>query len=102
MCSMTNPQSAGSSALPISGNPQFPTYLADLRCADCGETYSAEVEQHRCVCGGILMARYNLGKMAREVPRSRIEGRPWGDGLWRYAELLPVGYSDARVTLGEG
>jgi threonine synthase len=83
-------------------NSQTQTYLADLRCADCGETYSAEVEQHRCVCGGILMARYNLGKMSREVPRSRIEARLWGEGLWRYAELLPVGYPGARVSLGEG
>jgi threonine synthase len=48
------------------------------------------------------MARYNLGKMAREVPRERIEARPWGDGLWRYAELLPVGSVEGRVTLGEG
>ncbi len=78
------------------------SYLADLKCADCGETYSPEVEQHLCVCGGILMARYNLGRMSREVPRSRIEERSWSDGLWRYAELLPVSYPGSRISLGEG
>jgi threonine synthase len=78
------------------------TYLTDLQCADCGATYPAEIEQHRCTCGGILMARYDLGKLAREVPRSRIEARSWGDGLWRYAELLPVQSDGAQVYLGEG
>ncbi|MEO8287523.1 MAG: threonine synthase [Chloroflexota bacterium] len=78
------------------------TYLSDLKCADCGETYSPEVEQHRCSCGGILLARYDLGNLSREVPRKRIEARPWSDGLWRYAELLPVASVGGRVTLGEG
>jgi threonine synthase len=78
------------------------TYLTDLQCADCGTSYSAEIEQHRCMCGGILMARYDLRRLAREVPRSRIEARPWGEGLWRYAELLPVRSRSARVFLGEG
>lgn len=78
------------------------TYLTDLKCADCGQTYPADVEQHRCVCGGILLAQYDLERLRREAPRDRIEARPWGEGLWRYAELLPVSDAAMRVSLGEG
>src|SRR5205823_653784 len=35
-------------------------------------------------------------------PRERIEARPWNDGLWRYAELLPVADPTDRISLGEG
>src|SRR5262245_18535745 len=77
-------------------------YLTHLECADCGATYDASVEQHRCACGGALLARYDLRAIRREVPRDRITARPWSDGLWRYAELLPVSDPRARVTLGEG
>jgi len=78
------------------------TYLADLKCSQCGQTYSADSEAHLCVCGGILVARYNLDNLSREVPRARIEARPWGEGLWRYAELLPANSPQSRVFLGEG
>jgi threonine synthase len=77
-------------------------YLMHLECALCGRTWPAQVEQHLCECGGILLARYDLEAVAAEVPRSRIESLPWSDGLWRYAELLPVTDPGSRVTLGEG
>jgi len=78
------------------------TYLTHLECADCAATYPADAEQHRCACGGILLARYDLAALARDVPRKRISARPWNDGLWRYAELLPVADPRDLVTLGEG
>ncbi len=78
------------------------SYLTHLECADCGATYDATVEQHRCDCSGILLARYDLTRLAREVPRERIAARSWSAGLWRYAELLPVERPEDRVTLGEG
>jgi threonine synthase len=74
-------------------------YLTHLECTDCSATYEASVEQHRCACGGVLLARYDL---AREVPRKQIAARSWSAGLWRYAELLPVERPEDRVTLGEG
>src|SRR5207302_11103733 len=43
-----------------------------------------------------------LAELRREVPREQIERRAWNDGLWRYAELLPLSYPGQRVTLGEG
>jgi threonine synthase len=77
-------------------------YMTHLECAECATTFDASVEQHRCVCGGILLARYDLDRLAREVPRERIAARSWSSGLWRYAELLPVERPEDRVTLGEG
>src|SRR5258708_11002447 len=78
------------------------TYLTHLECADCGARRDAEREQHRCTCGGILLARYDLERLAREVPREAVGARPWSEGLWRYAPLLPVADPADRVTLGEG
>jgi threonine synthase len=78
------------------------TYLTHLECADCGARHDAEREQHRCTCGGILLARYDLERLAREVPREAVGARPWSEGLWRYAPLLPVADPADRVTLGEG
>jgi threonine synthase len=49
-----------------------------------------------------LLARYDIGRLRREVPRSAITARPWNEGLWRYAELLPLKSSADRVSLGEG
>jgi threonine synthase len=77
------------------------TYLTGLECSECGERHDAGVEQHLCSCGGILLACYDLDRLAREAPREDIARRPWNQGLWRYAELLPVGAGE-RVALGEG
>lgn len=78
------------------------TYLTHLACAACDQTYPADEPQHLCTCGGILLAQYDLPRLAREVPRERISARGWNDGLWRYAELLPGVPPERRVTLGEG
>jgi threonine synthase len=78
------------------------TYLTHLECATCGNSHPAEREQHLCDCGGILLARYDLDALRRDVPRERIAARPWNEGLWRYAELLPVADTADRVSLGEG
>ncbi len=79
-------------------------YLTHLECSnpECGKTHQADVEQHLCECGGILLARYDLARLKVEVPRSAIEGQSWHLGLWRYSELLPLDRPEERVTLGEG
>jgi threonine synthase len=80
------------------------SYLSQLECSElgCRKQYDATVEQHLCECGGLLLARYDLERLGREVAREKIEGRGWWEGLWRYAELLPVGPGEERVSLGEG
>src|SRR3712207_5773111 len=80
------------------------SYLSHLECSepDCGKTYDANVEQHLCECGGILLARYDLDRLGKEVARNKIEQRASWEGLWRHAELLPIGPGEERVSLGEG
>ena len=80
------------------------SYLTHLECSDpaCGKSLPADVEQHVCSCGSPLLARYDLARLALEVPRSTITNRSWDEGLWRYAELLPIADPAARVSLGEG
>lgn len=80
----------------------MPTYLSYLECASCRQALPADREQHLCPCGGVLLARYDMEWLRRDVPRERISSRPWSEGLWRYAELLPVTTPADRVTLGEG
>src|SRR6476659_5214122 len=69
-------------------------FLTHLECADCGAPHAADVEQHRCGCGGILLARYDLPRLAATVPRARVEARPWGEGL------NPTGTFKARGAAG--
>ena len=80
-----------------------PSYLTHLECSQCGHSHPADIEQHLCTqCGGILLARYDLPWIANEVSRDDLQARPWGEGLWRYKELLPVANPEDRITLGEG
>lgn len=78
------------------------SYLVHLECSNCGEKLRADTEQHLCSCGGVLLARYDLELLGKEVPRDRVAARPSNAGLWRYWELLPVADPADRVTLGEG
>jgi threonine synthase len=82
---------------------RMPTYLTHLVCSRCDTSYPCEIEQHLCPQDGApLLARYDLERMQREVTRDQIAARSWSQGLWRYAELLPVSDASQRVTLGEG
>jgi hypothetical protein len=76
-------------------------YLSHLECVACGATYPARVEQHRCSCSGILLARYDFARLAADVPRAEVAGRAWSEGQWRYADLLLVLERTGRVMLGE-
>ncbi|MBF6589704.1 MAG: threonine synthase, partial [Ktedonobacterales bacterium] len=58
----------------------MPTYLTHLECAECGSPHSAEREQHLCACGGVLLARYDLARLAHELPRATVTARPWNAG----------------------
>lgn len=78
------------------------SYLTHLECATCQRTCDADIEQHLCTCGGILLARYDLAAIGQHIGRDEIARRPWQDGLWRYAELLPSVPAQRRVSLGEG
>ena len=53
------------------------------------------------VDGKPLLARYDLERAAGTLTRETLASRRTG-GLWRWAEILPVGRWEAVLTLGEG
>jgi threonine synthase len=70
-----------------------------LVCRNCGAEYPLGA-QHACFeCFGPLEIGYDAAALAR-VTHDEIGAGP--HSLWRYAGLLPVGQSDARVDSGTG
>ena len=77
------------------------SFLIDLQCPECGETFSAEVVQTYCHnCAAPLLARYDLASAAAALDREAVTQRP--RGMWRWRELLPVRERANEVSLGEG
>ena len=77
------------------------SYLSHLECTVCGESYSyRELVNVSPCCGKVLYARYDLDGIRAHVDRDRLAERP--DGMWRFAELLPVDDPARMVSLGEG
>jgi threonine synthase len=75
--------------------------LTHLECTRCGRVLAADRLQTVCPTdGGVLYARYDLGRAARELDRDEVARRP--HGLWRLPELMPVQDPSNIVTLGEG
>lgn len=77
------------------------TYLSHLECSECRQHFNAGELHHLCpTCGAPLWARYDLDRAKRELDRDRYAIRP--NGLWRWAELLPIDDPAQRIDLGEG
>jgi threonine synthase len=74
-----------------------PKNVVELECSQCGKKYDAAAEQHLCICGKPLLARYDLKRAAKTLSLKELSVRP--RTLWRYREVLPDG---EPVTLGEG
>ncbi len=73
--------------------------LADLYCANCGNTHTALVRQTLSTCcQAPLLCRYTLTEGS--ISKTDLATRP--PSLWRYEELLPVLHPENRVSLGEG
>ena len=70
--------------------------VLELECSACGKKYDPSVEQHLCMCGKPLLARYDLRRAAATLNPESLKSRP--RTLWRYAEVLP---NDPAVSLGE-
>jgi threonine synthase len=69
----------------------------DLVCIDCGAAHALGYRLQCERCGGLLELTYDLDPLRRHGP-----GLLRGDGLWRYAPVLPIADPAHRVTLGEG
>ncbi len=73
--------------------------LSHLECSACGRIWSPTVPRNLCDCGRPLLARYDLDTGRRRFADGlNAQGR----GLWRWAQLLPVGEPGHRLELGEG
>jgi len=71
--------------------------VVELECSACLKKYDANVEQHLCICGKPLYAKYDLKRAAATLTLENLKSRP--NTLWRYAEVLP---NDPPISLGEG
>jgi len=69
----------------------------ELACIDCGAVYPLGYRLECEKCHGLLELRYDLEPLRRHGPSLLA-----GDGLWRYASVLPIADAQHRVTLGEG
>ncbi len=77
------------------------SFVTHLECARCGTRADPTNEAHLCgACGGPLLVRYDLERIAGSVPRGVLDGR--AHSLWRYRELLPLDDPAKAVSLGEG
>jgi threonine synthase len=77
------------------------SYFTHLECsAPCGaQACDPRVEQHLCICGAPLLARYDLER-ARAWQKNTLVGRE--PNMWRYRELMPLFDGETPITLGEG
>jgi threonine synthase len=69
----------------------------ELVCIDCGTAHALGYRLECEKCRGLLELRYDLEPLRRQGPALLS-----GDGLWRYAPVLPIADPAHRVTLGEG
>jgi threonine synthase len=75
--------------------------IEGLECAACGASTDAGRLRNLCPsCGGPLLARYDLARVARSWRPADLVGRP--RTVWRWREVLPVAPGEEPLTLGEG
>ena len=76
------------------------SYVSHLECAYSGKKYEPGKIHTISEMGKPIIVKYDLERIAAEVPRSSI-GDSKEPGFWRYAPLLPVCSEKNRVSLGE-
>jgi threonine synthase len=77
------------------------SFLIDLQCSDCGQSFDARKVQTYCPdCQAPLLARYDLQAGRQVLDRDAFRQRE--PGMWRWSELLPVFDPESQITLGEG
>jgi len=77
----------------------YRTFVTHLECALEGDTYEPGQVHRLSRAGKPLLVRYDLEALASSVDRSVLRSRP--NGMWRYAEFLPVRDPANVVSLGE-
>ena len=75
------------------------SYVQGLRCRECGREYEVAPVYTCEWCFGPVEVSYDYEAIKAAISREKIAAGP--HAIWRYAELLPVDYSQA-VDLGAG
>jgi len=76
------------------------SYISNLECPKCKETYAADDVNQLCTCGSPLFVRYDMEAVKRNFKKEDLTERE--NSLWRYHEVLPVKNKENIVSLGEG
>ena len=77
------------------------SYLTNLECTYCSETFSADEPMRLCdKCGKVLYPRYDISTASKNFTKDLLRGR--APNMWRYFEMMPIREECNVVTLGEG
>ena len=77
------------------------SYLTNLECTYCGETFSADEPMRLCdKCGKVLYPRYYISTASKNFTNDLLRDR--APNMWRYFEMMPIREESNIVTLGEG
>ena len=74
--------------------------VTHLECSLCSRKFEAGKKWNLCECGGPLLVRYDLARLAESWSLDSLASAP--DSMWRYAPVLPVRLETSIVSLGEG
>jgi threonine synthase len=71
-----------------------------VQCSRCGEEFPPDKVLTVCTkCGGALLFRYDLQRVANTVSKDGLKKR--SDSFWKFIELLPLSSAQSIVSLGE-
>ena len=77
------------------------SYLTNLECTYCGETFSADEPMRLCdKCGKVLYPRYDISTASKNFTKDLLRDR--APNMWRYFEMMPIREESNIVTLCEG
>lgn len=76
------------------------SYVTELYCPKCGNTYSTDEQINLCTCGSPLLVNYDYDGVKASLTKEELAKRE--PTLWRYHELLPVKNPENVISFGEG
>ena len=74
-------------------------FMTHLECSLTGKRYEADRLHNLSEAGKPLLARYDLGAVAKVLTSEVLASRP--AGMWKWRELLPLPEGAEPVSLGE-
>jgi len=75
-------------------------FTLKAECSRCGESYPSDKVLTVCTkCGGALLFRYDLHRVASSVSKDVLERRD--DTFWKFSEMLPLSSAESITSFGE-